>query len=65
MQGLKKYCCVLGEQEIQVLADSELAAQEQAFARTVRDLKPQDFFVFTAGDATEPPQVWPNFFDEG
>jgi len=40
-----RYRCVLAEIEYEVQADSDLAAQEQAFAKAVRDLRPQDFWV--------------------
>lgn len=46
----KKYRAMLGDRFIEVEAHSEEAAQEQAFAKLVRDLKPQEFTVWETGD---------------
>ncbi len=45
-----KWRAMLGDQFIDVEADTEEGAQEQAFARLVRDLKPQDFTAWPTGD---------------
>lgn len=36
---------MLGDRFIEVDAADELAAQEQAFAKHVRDLRPEDFII--------------------
>lgn len=48
-----KYRALLGDQFIDVEADSEEAAQEQAFAVTVRGLSPADFIVWETGPRDE------------
>lgn len=48
-----KYMAMLGDKFIPIEADSEEAAQELAFAKTVRALKPQDFNVWVTWDADE------------
>jgi hypothetical protein len=48
-----KWRCMLGDRFIDVEADSEVAAQEQAFARTVRDLTPADFIAWETGPTDE------------
>lgn len=48
-----KYRCLLGDQFIDVEADSEAAAQEQAFAKLVRSLSPAQFTVWETGPADD------------
>jgi hypothetical protein len=45
---------MLGDQFIDVEADTEAAAQEQAFAKFVRDLSPADFTAWETG----PQDAW-------
>jgi len=40
-----KYRAMLGDRFIDVEAADELGAQEQAFAKLVRDLSPSDFVI--------------------
>jgi hypothetical protein len=40
---------MLGDRFLEVEAQSEAEAQEQAFARTVRDLTPADFTAWVTG----------------
>jgi hypothetical protein len=44
---------MLGDRFISVEADSVEAAQEQAFAKTVRDLSPADFTAWETGPQDE------------
>lgn len=44
-----KYRCMLGDQFIDVEAETEAGAQEMAFARTVRSLSPAHFTVWPTG----------------
>jgi hypothetical protein len=48
-----KFRAMLGDQFIDVDADSEKAAQEMAFAKFVRSLRPEHFTVWETGDADE------------
>lgn len=48
-----KFRALLGDQFIDVEADSEKAAQEQAFAKFVRSLSPAHFTVWETGEADE------------
>jgi hypothetical protein len=48
-----KFRALLGDQFIDVEADSEEAAQEQAFAKTVRSLSPAHFTVWPTGPDDE------------
>jgi len=48
-----KFRCLLGDRFLDVEADSEAAAQEQAFARLVRDLSPADFTAWRTGPQDE------------
>lgn len=48
-----KYRALLGDKFLYVEADNEAAAQEIAFAKTVRDLKPTDFTVWETGPDDE------------
>lgn len=48
-----KFRCMLGDQFIDVEADSEAGAQEQAFAKLVRDLSPAQFIAWETGPADE------------
>lgn len=48
-----KFRCLLGDRFLDVEADSEAAAQEQAFARLVRDLSPSNFIVWETGPQDE------------
>jgi hypothetical protein len=47
---MAKYRAMLGDRFIEVEASSEEEAQNLAFAKAVRDLKPQDFTVWATGD---------------
>lgn len=44
-----KYRCMLGDRFIDVEAENEQEAQEQAFARHIRSLTPVDFQVWPTG----------------
>jgi hypothetical protein len=44
-----KYRALLGDRFLDIEAESEAGAQEQAFARLVRDLSPGDFTVWPTG----------------
>lgn len=48
-----KFRAMLGDQFIDVEADSEKAAQEQAFAKFVRSLSPAHFTVWETGNADD------------
>lgn len=48
-----KWRAMLGDQFIDVEADSEKAAQEMAFARLVRQLSPAHFICWESGSADE------------
>lgn len=48
-----KFRCLLGDRFINVEADSIEGAQEQAFARVVRDLSPADFTAWETGPQDE------------
>jgi hypothetical protein len=48
-----KYRAMLGDQFIDVEADTEAAAQEQAFAKFVRSLSPAHFTVWPTGAEDE------------
>jgi hypothetical protein len=48
-----KFRAMLGDRFLDVEAETEAAAQEQAFARLVRDLSPSDFTVWETGPADE------------
>lgn len=52
MAGMK-FRCLLGDQFIDVEAESEAGAQEQAFAKLVRSLSPEQFIVWETGPADE------------
>lgn len=48
-----KYRALLGDQFLEVEADTEEAAQEQAFAKMVRALSPSHFVVWPTGPQDE------------
>lgn len=48
-----KFRAMLGDQFIDVEADTEKAAQEQAFAKLVRSLSPAQFIVWPTGNEDE------------
>lgn len=48
-----KFRCMLGDQFIDVEAESEAGAQEMAFALTVRALSPAHFTVWPTGSDDE------------
>jgi hypothetical protein len=48
-----KFRCMLGDRFLDVQAESLEAAQEQAFARLVRDLSPADFIAWETGPTDE------------
>lgn len=48
-----KYRALLGDQFIDVDADSDRAAQEMAFAKFIRALTPAHFTVWATGDQDE------------
>lgn len=48
-----KFRCMLGDQFIDVEAETEAGAQEMAFARTVRSLSPAHFTVWPTGSHDE------------
>lgn len=48
-----KFRAMLGDQFIDVEAETEAAAQEQAFAKFVRSLSPAHFTVWETGDQDE------------
>lgn len=52
-QTMAKYRALLGDRFIDVEAETEEEAQNLAFAKAVRGLKPQDFIVWETGEHDE------------
>jgi hypothetical protein len=48
-----KFRCMLGDRFLDVQAESLEAAQEQAYAKLVRDLSPSDFVAWETGPTDE------------
>lgn len=48
-----RYRALLGDQFLEVEAESEEAAQEQAFAKLIRSLSPAHFTVWETGEQDE------------